>query len=65
MSNRVPDGTQRKAVPIMLDPENLAYLDEKGELFRRGGRPGRSEAANRIIKLVMEWEAEKQGALKK
>jgi hypothetical protein len=59
MANKKQEGTQRKAVPVMWDPENLAYLDEKGKLFERGGRSGRSEAANRIVKLVRDWEAEK------
>ena len=39
-----------------LTPENSDYVDEKGMRFQRGGRGGNSEALNRMIKFVREYE---------
>ena len=56
MSNVKAEGTQRKQKLVMLDPENLAYLKEKGNLFKRGNRGGESEALNRMIKFSRDYE---------
>lgn len=58
MANNKPEETRRKPIPVMLTPENIAYLDEKGKLFARGKRGGRSEALNRIIEFTRKYEEE-------
>jgi len=50
-----PDRRRVKKL-VLLDPENLAYLQEKGLLFRRGGRGGECEALNRMIGFVRDYE---------
>ena len=46
----------RKRVLFTLDEENHAYVQEKGKRFRRGKRGGDSEALNRMIKFVRDYE---------
>ena len=50
------ESTDRKRVLFTVDPENLAYIKEKGKRFARGSRGGNSEALNRMVKLVRDWE---------
>ena len=57
MPNVKPEGTQRVYKKYMLDPENIAYIEDKGLRFQRGKRSGASEALNRMVKLVRDWEA--------
>ena len=59
MANSKSEGTQRVKKLIMIDPKNLAYVQEMGKKYARGGRGGESEAINRMIKFVREFnEAE-------
>lgn len=39
----------------------MEYLEEKGKLFERGKRGGKSEALNRMIAFVREYEARMSG----
>ena len=55
MANSKIKGTQRVKKLIMIDPENLEYVQEKGKEFARGKRGGESEAINRKIKFVREY----------
>jgi hypothetical protein len=56
MANVKAEGTTRKQKLVMLSPDNLDYLREKGKLFERGGRGGESEALNRMIEFVRGYE---------
>jgi len=56
MANVKAEGTTRKQKLFMIDPVNMEYLREKGKLFERGGRGGESEALNRMIEFVRDYE---------
>jgi len=46
---------------FMCDVEVLEWLEEKGGVFKRGKRGGRSEALNRAVRFCIEYEKEQGG----
>ena len=46
---------------VMITPDADEYLKLKSELFRRGKLGGYSEALNRMVVLVRDWEAAQKG----
>ncbi len=54
--NEKAENKKRTRCQLMVSPEALAYLDEKGKIVGRGNRGGRSEALNRVVKFVSDFE---------
>ena len=52
------DSVRRKQMQVMLLPEVIEYLDAKAEILQKGKRGARSEALNRCILFVKDFETQ-------